>query len=118
MLIYDPDKRYTAKQCLVHPYFSDLVAKEEKLSKMSLVNFRRNPLMLMSFNNNNMVNDSVSFAKVNESSNIQTFRKDDKEAKTILPEIKIKNIPQNQHTSSIDKNNILEDFSAKLRNFL
>lgn len=113
MLIYDPDKRYTAKQCLVHPYFSDLVAKEEKLSKMSLVNFRRNPLMLMSFNNNNMVNDSVSFAKVNESSNIQTFRKDDKEAKTILPEIKIKNIQQNQHTSSIDKNNILEDSSIE-----
>ena len=68
MLIYDPDKRYTASQCLSHPYFSDLVAKEDHISKMSLVNFRRNPLLLMSFNNG--TNDSISFAKVDDNSNL------------------------------------------------
>ena len=48
MLIYDPDKRYTAKECLTHPYFKDLFEAEE----------RKKGLLMLSFNNN--INDSLS----------------------------------------------------------
>lgn len=111
MLIYDPDKRYTASQCLSHPYFSDLVAKEDHISKMSLVNFRRNPLLLMSFNNG--TNDSISFAKVDDNSNLNTIRKIEKDTKSFLPEIRIHNMVSQNVVSS--EKNILED-TASLEN--
>ena len=61
MLIYDPDKRLTANQCLNHEYFSDLMEQEIKMSKMSQMNFHQNSLLMKSFN------DSISHIKINDS---------------------------------------------------
>ena len=61
MLAYDPDKRLTAKQCLNHECFKDLVEQELKMTKMSQMNFYQNSLLMKSFN------DSVSFIKVDDS---------------------------------------------------
>ena len=61
MLAYDPDKRLTAKQCLNHECFKDLVDQELKMTKMSQINFYQNSILMKS------LNDSSSFIKVDES---------------------------------------------------
>ena len=53
MLAYDPDKRLTAKQCLNHECFKDLLEQDLKLNKMSQVNFYQNSLLMKSFNDSN-----------------------------------------------------------------
>ena len=61
MLIYDPEKRYTAKQCLNHEYFKDLISEELKASKLSQGNFQYDPMLVLSFY------DSGSLAKIDDS---------------------------------------------------
>ena len=61
MLAYDPDKRLTAKQCLNHESFKDLLEQDLKLNKMSQVNFYQNLLLMKSFN------DSNSYLKMDDS---------------------------------------------------
>jgi serine/threonine protein kinase len=61
MLIYDPDKRLTAKQCLSHECFKEFVEQELKMTKMSQINFFQNSILMKSFN------DSVSCIKSNDS---------------------------------------------------
>ena len=61
MLAYDPDKRLTAKQCLNHECFKDLVDQELKMTKMSQINFYQNSILMKS------LNDSSSFIKVDDS---------------------------------------------------
>ena len=61
MLVYDPDKRLTAKQCLSHECFKDLVEQDLKMTKMSQINFYQNSLLMKSFN------DSTSCIKMDDS---------------------------------------------------
>ena len=61
MLIYDPDKRLTAKQCLNHECFKDLVDQDLKTTKMSQINFYQNSILMKS------LNDSSSFIKIDDS---------------------------------------------------
>ena len=61
MLVYDPDKRLTAKQCLNHECFKDLVEQDLKMTKMSQINFYQNSLLMKSFN------DSASCIKMDDS---------------------------------------------------
>ena len=61
MLVYDPDKRLTAKQCINHECFKDLVEQDLKLTKMSQINFYQNSMLMKSFN------DSASFIKIDDS---------------------------------------------------
>ena len=61
MLVYDPDKRLTAKQCLNHECFKDLVEQDLKMTKMSQINFYQNSLLMKS------LNDSASFIKIDDS---------------------------------------------------
>jgi serine/threonine protein kinase len=67
MLIYDPDKRPTAKQCLNHECFKELIELEIKMNnnmnnnnKVSQVNLYQNSLLMKSFN------DSNSYLKVDD----------------------------------------------------
>lgn len=64
MLCYDPDKRYTAKECLSHEYFRDLIEKDLKQNKISLINFRKNPILLSNANNTSMI--SIDAKKYDE----------------------------------------------------
>ena len=66
MLTYDPDKRPTAKQCLNHKCFNDLVEQDLKMTKMSQINFYHNSILMKSFN------DSISFNKNDESMQIMS----------------------------------------------
>ena len=82
MLIYDPDKRYTAKECLTHPYFKDLFEAEE----------RKKGLLMLSFNNN--INDSLSYIRNNDDSLFMSKKKEKKDNAMInngfiLPNIKV-----------------------------
>ena len=61
MLIYDPDKRLTAKQCLNHECFKDLIDQDLKTTKMSQINFYQNSVLMKS------LNDSSSFIKIDDS---------------------------------------------------
>lgn len=83
MLIYDPEKRITAKQALMHPYFKDLVAEDNK--------------KLIS------LNESLSFIKLNDSSIIGSTSKKRKNLKynaskhnILLPNIKVYNYQINE----------------------
>ena len=67
MLEYDPDKRFTAKQCLNHECFKELIELEIKMNnnmnnnnKVSQVNLYQNSLLMKSFN------DSNSYLKVDD----------------------------------------------------
>jgi serine/threonine protein kinase len=81
MLIYDPEKRFTAKQCLTHSYFRDLYEMEE----------RKKGVLMISFNNG--INDSLSYIKNDDSlimiKKKDTMRKDNN--LRILPNIKVIN---------------------------
>ena len=66
MLIYDPDKRPTAKQCLNHECFKDLIEQDLKMTKMSQINFYQNSILMKSFNDSiSSKDDSIQIANNN-----------------------------------------------------
>ena len=92
MLIYDPEQRYTAKQCLCHPYFKGLLEQDmEHVQKESSLNFHTNKLILFNHTLKPTINDSISFINMNEndSMNMHTLRKDYLNKNTVLPDINV-----------------------------
>ena len=71
MLIYDPDKRPTAKECLNHECFKDLVEQNLKKTKMSQINFYHNSILMKSFNDSisGMKDDSIQIINMNSNNN-------------------------------------------------
>jgi renal tumor antigen len=71
MLIYDPDKRPTAKQCLSHECFKDLVEQDQKMTKMSQINFYQNSILMKSFNDISLIknDDSLQIININNNNN-------------------------------------------------
>ena len=71
MLIYDPDKRPTAKQCLNHECFKDLVEQDLKMTKMSQINFYHNSILMKSFNDSisGIKDDSIQIMGMNNNNN-------------------------------------------------
>ena len=71
MLIYDPEKRPTAKQCLNHECFRDLVEQDLKMTKMSQINFYHNSILMKSFNDSisGIKDDSIQIINVNNNNN-------------------------------------------------
>ena len=71
MLIYDPDKRPTAKECLNHECFKDLVEQNLKKTKMSQINFYHNSILMKSFNDSisGMKDDSIQIINMNNNNN-------------------------------------------------
>lgn len=71
MLIYDPDKRPTAKQCLNHECFKDLVEQDQKMTKMSQINFYQNSILMKSFNDISLIknDDSLQIININNNNN-------------------------------------------------
>ena len=71
MLIYDPDKRPTAKQCLNHECFKDLVELDLKMTKMSQINFYQNSILMKSFNDSisGIKDDSIQIININNNNN-------------------------------------------------
>ena len=71
MLIYDPDKRPTAKECLNHECFNDLVEQDLKMTKMSQINFYQNSILMKSFNDSisGIKDDSIQIINNNNNNN-------------------------------------------------
>ena len=106
MLAYDPDKRLTAKQCLNHECFKDLLQQDIKMNKMNQINFYQNSLLMKSFNDSNSylkMDDSIQYKNNknnNQNNNSNSHSKTIKQKK----EANISNI--NLINNGIVKNNI------------
>lgn len=77
MLTYDPDLRYTAKQCISHPYFEDLVKQDEKVAKMNPLTYKGNSMLIISFNDSSSclrMDDSLQNIPTNLNYNIKTLK--------------------------------------------
>ena len=71
MLIYDPDLRPTARECLNHDCFKEFVEQDLKKAKMSQMNFYQNSILMKSFNDSiSMRNDdSIQIINLNNNNN-------------------------------------------------
>ena len=124
MLIYDPDLRPTAGQCLNHECFKEFVEQDLKKAKMSQMNFYQNSILMKSFNdsismrnddsiqiinlNNNNSNNNYSINNYNNSKTLKTK----KEAS--IPNMSFKNTGNKYNYKNIllplvKLNNINED---------
>ena len=92
MLAYDPDKRLTAKQCLNHECFRDLLEQDLKMNKMSQVNFYQNSLLMKSFN------DSNSYLKMDDSLQYKNNNRNNQNSNS---HSKSKSIKQKKESSNI-----------------
>ena len=71
MLIYDPDLRYTARQCLNHECFKEFVQQDLKNAKKSQMNFYQNSILMKSFNDSisGIKDDSIQIININNNNN-------------------------------------------------
>ena len=90
MLIYDPEKRITAKQALNHPYFKDLLIKDNK--KVQSLN---ESLSFMKLDDSGIMNNKKKKQNRNSSKNI------------ILPKIKM----YNYNIEEISENENSKDYN-------
>ena len=65
MLIYDPDLRYTARQCLNHECFKEFVQQDLKNAKKSQMNFYQNSILMKSFNDSISIKNDDSIQIIN-----------------------------------------------------
>ena len=88
MLIYDPDMRPTAGECLNHKCFKEFIQQEIKNAKKSQLNFYQNSILMKSFNdsitirnddsiqiinlNNNNTNNNYGINNINHSKTLKT----------------------------------------------
>ena len=69
MLIYDPDLRPTARQCLFHECFKEFVQQDLKRAKMSQINFYQNSILMKSFNDSISIKNDDSIQIINLNNN-------------------------------------------------
>ena len=69
MLIYDPDLRPTARECLNHECFKEFVQQEIKNAKKSQLNFYQNSILMKSFNDSISVRNDDSIQIINLNNN-------------------------------------------------
>ena len=69
MLIYDPDLRPTARQCLNHECFRNFMEQDLKKAKMSQMNFYQNSILMKSFNDSISIRNDDSIQIINLNNN-------------------------------------------------
>ena len=69
MLIYDPDLRPTARECLNHKCFKEYVQQEIKNAKKSQLNFYQNSILMKSFNDSISIRNDDSIQIINLNNN-------------------------------------------------
>jgi serine/threonine protein kinase len=71
MLIYDPDLRPTARECLNHECFKEFAQQDKKNAKMSQINFYQNSILMKSFNDSISIrnDDSIQIINLNNNNN-------------------------------------------------
>ena len=112
MLTYDPDKRFTAKECLNHECFKDIKEQDLKIPKLSQNNFYRIPILMKSYNDSMTYNKNDDYINVNNNNNInnnqniysKTFRTKKEPSN---PNLNLKILNYNNNNYNYDYNNIL-----------
>jgi renal tumor antigen len=111
MLIYDPEKRITAKQALNHPYFKDLYEQEQRkmMSLNDSISFIKGADDSMFMNKKPIKRDSNGMSNYNINNN-NTNKKE-----TILPNIKVYNYSimedsENENSKQNINNQAFADF--------
>ena len=69
MLIYDPDMRPTARECLNHECFKEFLEYDLKKAKMSQNNFYQNSILMKSFNDSISMKNDESIQIINLNNN-------------------------------------------------
>ena len=71
MLIYEPDLRPTARECLNHECFKEFALQDKKNAKMSQINFYQNSILMKSFNDSISIrnDDSIQIINLNNNNN-------------------------------------------------
>ena len=112
MLTYDPDKRFTAKECLNHECFKDIKEQDLKMAKLSQNNFYRIPILMKSYNDSMTYNKNDDYIHDNNNNNINNNQniysktlKTKKEPSN--PNLNIKILNNNNNNYNYDYNNIL-----------
>ena len=120
MLIYDPDLRPTATECLNHECFKEFLEKDTKREKMSQINFYQDSILMKSFNDSiSLKNDeSVQIVNLNNNININNINNSKTlkaKKETSNPNLSLKNGSYNKYNYKnillpvLKLNNISED---------
>ena len=110
MLMYDPEKRPTAKQCLNHECFRDFVEQDLKMTKMSQINFYQNSLLMKSFNDSLSYiknDDSLRIIDMNNNNNNINKQKENSKTLKIKKEGSNSNLSFKNTNNNYDYNNVL-----------
>ena len=70
MLIYDPDLRPTARQCLNHNCFKEFIEQDLKRAKQSQMNFYQDSILMKSFNDSISIKNEDSIQIINLNNNV------------------------------------------------
>ena len=117
MLIYDPDLRPTARECLNHDCFKEFVEQDLKKAKMSQMNFYQNSILMKSFNDSiSMRNDdSIQIVNLNNNNSNNNYSINNYNNSKTLKTKKEASIPNNKYNYKnillplVKLNNINED---------
>ena len=70
MLIYDPDLRPTARDCLNHECFKEFIEQDLKRAKQSQMNFYQDSILMKSFNDSISIKNEDSIQIINLNNNV------------------------------------------------
>ena len=116
MLIYDPDLRPTARDCLNHECFKEFIEQDLKRAKQSQMNFYQDSILMKSFNDSISIKneDSIQIINLNNNANYNNSKtlKTKKEASNSNMSLKNGNNKYNYKNillPALKLNNISED---------
>ena len=82
MLIYDPDLRPTARDCLNHECFKEFIEQDLKRAKQSQMNFYQDSILMKSFNDSISIKNEDSIQIINLNNNVNVNYNNSKTLKT------------------------------------
>ena len=118
MLIYDPDLRPTARDCLNHECFKEFIEQDLKRAKQSQMNFYQDSILMKSFNDSisKRNDESIQIINLNSNNNLNNIYNNSKTLKTkkeaSIPNLNIINPKYNYNNillPVLKLNNINED---------
>ena len=106
MLIYDPDLRPTARECLNHECFKEFVEFDLK-KKINQINFYQESSLLKSFNDSISIKNDDSIQIINLNNNINNINNNYNNSKTLKTKKEASNLNLNNINNKYNYNNIL-----------
>ena len=104
MLIYDPDLRPTARDCLNHECFKEFIEQDLKRAKQSQMNFYQDSILMKSFNDSISIKNEDSIQIINLNNNVNYNN-----SKTL----KTKKEASNSNLSFKNVNNVNNNYNYK-----